>query len=224
MATTLQQVQDRATAWSTANGGTSLVSNRPVVIARIAAIERKLFDRAAKLNSYYYAVRASANSTNAASGRTVDLSAIAPTTAPVKRLVAAFLPSGVEINRVDFRDTSAELAPRAFVRGKSLVEVGSDWGASGVVAVTVDYVRHPAPLSTTGDLTQNVSIEDAYADLLELGLAWWIAHTDEGRETPELTRLKEEMAERLADYDDHLAGFSGEAARQNIIESHNSGG
>ncbi len=51
MATTLQQIQDRAVAWSSANGLQTLVSNRAEIINRIAVDERRLFDLAASVNA-----------------------------------------------------------------------------------------------------------------------------------------------------------------------------
>lgn len=224
MATTLQQIQDRALSWSVANGTTSLVSDSSLVIARIAALERALFDRAKALNSYYYATTASANSTSGSSARTLDLTTVAPTTAPVRRLLSVSLPSGAELNQVDLREQDAELAPRYFLRGRTLVELNSEWGATGVVALALVYMRGPAPLNVAGALTQTISLEDDYADLLELGLAWWLAQRDVGRETQEMTRLQETLAQREADYIEHITNFSGEAARKQNIPTKRSQG
>lgn len=224
MTTTLQQIQDRALAWSVANGAQSLVSNRPVVIARIATIERRYFDLAKSANSYYYATSASANSSNASSDRTLDLSTVAPTTAPVRRLLSVRLPSGAELNQVDIREQDAELSPRYFLRGRTIVEVGSDWGTSGVVALTLEYMRGPAPLDITGALTQTISLEDDFADLLEMGLAWFLAQSDVGRDAGEMTRLQELITQREADYLEHITNFSGEAARKQNIPTKRSQG
>lgn len=215
MATTLQQIQDRAVSWSIANGAASLVEDTALIIHQIAVQERALFDRAASLNSYYYAVLTTAASTNAAANRTLDLTTVAPTTAPVRRLLLVKLPNGTELNQVDLRDKDAEFAPRFFLRGRSVVEVGSEWSAATeAVTLTLEYMKGPAPLSTTGALTQTISLEDDFADLLELRLAWFLAHSDVGRDTPELERLEEKLAERMIAYDTMLAAYSGETARR----------
>src|SRR4051812_2985215 len=63
MTTTLQQLQDRAVAFSSANGLSSLVSDRSEIINRIAGFERDVYDLATRQNRYFFAVSVPVTST-----------------------------------------------------------------------------------------------------------------------------------------------------------------
>lgn len=217
MATTCQQIQDRAVAWSTANGLQTLVGDRAEIINRIASDERGLFDLAASENAYYYATATLTTSTSGSSGRTIDTASLSPL---VGRILRVDLASGEEIRQVDLRDTDAELAPRYFVRGTTLVEVSNDWSAStGTVNVTVTYMRRPAVLDPDGALSQTVTLEDRFADLLEMKLAWYLAHKDVGREGAELQRLEQQIAARTAEYVRAIQQYAGAETRRFVLPS-----
>jgi hypothetical protein len=217
VATTITQLKDRAVAWSSANGLQSLVSDTAEIINRVAADERVLFDLAASLNSYYFATTAAVTSSSGTSARTITTSALTP---PVGRILRLVLASGDEVNQVDVRDQDAELSPRYFLLGTVLTEVSNDWSASsGTVSGTLTYVKRPTALSTTGALTQTVTMPDEFADLLEMKLAYYLAHKDYGRETPELTRLEKLIEQRTGEYVAFLQSFGGTEARRFTIPS-----
>lgn len=211
MATTLQQIVDRAADWSVANGLTSLTSDNAEMINRIAADERALFDIAAQSSSFYYAAETAVTSTSGSSARTVATSALTP---PVGRILRFVLNSGAEVFQVDLRDTGAELAPRYYLLGTTLKEVGSDWSAtSGTVSGTLTYIKRPTDLSTTGALTQTVTLDDRFVDILEMRLAWYLAHKDVGRDIPEIQRLEQQIAARVNDFQQMLSLFGGAEVR-----------
>lgn len=217
MATTILQIQQRAVAWSSANGLQSLVSDTADIINRIAADERALFDLAASMNSYYFAVSTAVTSSSGSSGRTIATSGLTP---PVGRILRLVLASGDEVNQVDLRDQDAELSPRYYLLGTVLTEIGNEWSAtSGTVSGTLTYVKRPAVLSTTGALTQTVTLPDEFADLLEMKLAFYLAHKDYGREQPELVRLEKLIQQRTAEYLAFLQSFGGTEARRFTIPS-----
>lgn len=215
MATTIQQILSRATSFSSANGLQSLTNDNAEIINRVASDERQLFDLAAAMNSYYFATTAAVTSSSGSSARTITTSALTP---PVGRLLRFVLASGTEVNQVDLRDVDAELAPRYYVLGTTLVEVDNDWSASsGTVSGTLTYVKRPTVLSTTGALTQTVTLPDEFVDILELKLAYYLAHKDYGREQPELKRLEAMVARREQDFVTFLTTFGGVESRNTII-------
>ena len=132
MSTTIQDIQTRAVAWSSANGLQSLVSDNAEIINRVAADERQLFDLAASTNSYFFATTAAVTSSSGTSARTITTTALTP---PVGRILRFVLDSGAEVSQVDVRDTDAELSPRYYMLGTTLYEVSNDWSAvSGTVS------------------------------------------------------------------------------------------
>lgn len=216
MTTTLQQIQDRAIGWSAANGLTSLTADRSLIINRIAADQRALFDLATRENRFFFAVAVAVNSTNAASGRTIATAALNP---PVGRILKLELSGFTDpVAQVDPQDVGAEFAPRFYLLGTTIYEVSNDWSASAAaVAGTLTYAKLPAALSITGDLTQVITLPDEFADILELRLARYLAHVDVGREDTELAQLDARIAEREADFVSHIAKFGGvEAMRFKI--------
>lgn len=212
MTTTLQQIQDRAVASSVANGISSLVSDRAEIINKIASFELDVFDLAAEKNRYYYAVRVAVASSGGSSERTIDLATL---TIPCTRLLKFKLNDGRDVNQVDLQDTDAELAPRYYVLGKVLYEIASDWSPnSGVVSAKLTYMRGPAALDVAGTLTQTVTLEDNFSDLLELRLARYLAQKDVGREESELKRLDADIAAADQSFVDHITQFGGVEARR----------
>ena len=207
MTTTAQQIMDRAVARNTANRLSSLTDDTTQILWRIGTEEQSIFARLAGENRTYYQTSTSVASNAAASGRVVSLSAVSP---PVLRVLRVEKSDGTEVYPVDLRDTDAELAPRYYPRGLSLVEVGSDWASnSSAVTLTIYYVQGATALSTTGALTQTVTIPDAFADLLDNRLARWLAEKDVGRDPAEIAMLDQEYAKRYDEfvvYLDNLAG------------------
>lgn len=215
MATTIATIKDRAVAFSSANGLQSLTQDTAEIINRVATDERQLFDLAAATNSYYFATTAAVTSSSGSSVRTISTTALTP---PVGRILRFVLASGTEVNQVDLRDVDAELEPRYYLLGTTLYEVENDWSASsGTVAGTLTYVKRPTALSTTGALTQTVTLPDEFVDLLELKLAHYLAHKDYGREQPEIKRLEEMIARREADFVAFLQTFGGTEHRRFTI-------
>lgn len=218
MATSITNLKDRAVAWSSANGLQSLVSDTAEIINRVAADERALFDLAAATNSYYFATTAAVTSSSGSSARTITTTALTPPVGRILRLVLTA--SGTEVNQVDVRDQDAELSPRYFLLGTVLTEVSNDWSAtSGTVAGTLTYVKRPTVLSTTGALSQTITLPDEFADLLEMKLAYYIAHKDYGREQPELVRLEKMIQARTGEFVGFLQSFGGTEARRFNIPS-----
>lgn len=215
MTTTLQQIQDRAVAFSSANGLSSLVSDRSEIINRIAAFQRSLFDLATRENRYYFAIAIPVGSTGGASGRTINLSSL-PT--PCGRIIKFVLNDGRTVSQVDLQDLEAELSPRYYVLGTTMYEVSNDWSAvSGVVTGILTYVGLPTVPNVAGDLTQTVSLPDEFVDLLELKLSQYLAHKDVGRDPEEIERLGKMIEAREEDFISHITQFGGvEARRFNI--------
>ena len=215
MATTIQQIQDRAVAWSIANGVSSLVSDTAEIIARVAADERSLFDLAAETSSHYFAYSQSVTSSASSSARTIATTAL---TYPVKRILKLVLSTGSQVNQVDLRDLDAELEPRYYMLGTTITEVEDDWSAvSGAVNATLTYVRGPTALSASGALSQSISLDDQFADLLEMRLARYLAQKDVGRGAEEVALLDARIAERTRDFLSFLSTFGGvEVRRFNI--------
>lgn len=213
--TTLQQIQDRAVAFSSANGLSSLVSDRSEIINRIAGFERDVYDLATRENRYFFAVSASVTSTSGASGRSINLASLP---IPCGRILKFVLNDGRTVDQVDIQDLDAELAPRYYVLGTTMYEVSSDWNAAnGTASGILTYVRQPAVLSVTGDLTQTITLPDDFADMLEVRLAHYLAHKDVGRDPAELERLEKMIAEQDENFVSHVTEFAGvESQRFNI--------
>lgn len=215
MTTTLQQIQDRAVAFSSANGLASLVSDPSEIINRIAGFERDVYDLATRENRYFFAVAANVASTGGSSGRSIALSGLA---IPCGRILKLVLNDGRTVDQVDVLDLEAELAPRYYVLGTTIYEVSNDWsGGTGAVGGVLTYVRQPSLLSTAGDLTQAITLPDEFADMLELRLAQYLAHKDVGRDPLELQRLDKMIEDQDENFISHVGQFAGvESRRFNI--------
>lgn len=212
MTTTLQQIQDRAVAFSSANGLSSLVSDTAEIINRIASIEQGVYDLATRENRHFFALKAAVASTNGSTDRSIGLAGL---TIPCGRILQLKLADGRIVNQVDVLDTDGELAPRYYVLGKTIYEVGNDWSpTAGPVSASLTYVRQPAALSVTGALTQTLSLDDEFTDLIELELAAYLAHKDVGRDPAELDRLDKLIAAAQANFISHITEFGGVEARR----------
>jgi hypothetical protein len=218
MATTAQQIVNRAIARNVANRLTSLTSDTSEMLHRINADAIELRQQLLEGNRTFFQEREVKASSNAASSRVLDLSALAT---PCFRLLKLELPSGTEISVVDLRDQDAELAPRGYPKGKTIVEVGSEWGSSGAVNITVFYVKGVASLTLTGALSQTVTIDDEYASLLDNRLAKYLAQKDTGRDPQEVTDLDAEYQTGLVSYLDFLNGVGGTQALRHVLPGAN---
>ena len=212
MTTTCQQIVDRAVAWSSANGLTSLTSDNAEIINRIAADERAMFDVAAQSSSFYYAVETAVTSSSGSSGRTIATNSLTP---PVGRILRFVLASGTEVHQVDLRDTDAELEPRYYLVGTAIKEISNDWSTStGTVSGTLTYIRRATDLDVTGGMAQTVTLEDRFVDILEMRLALYLAHKDVGRDPVEIQRLEQMVQARMQDFTQMLVLYGGAEVRQ----------
>lgn len=180
--------------------------------------QQRLFTRLAQENRYFYVQAATLPSTNGASARTADLASLPDPL--VERLLVAKLPSGVELSQVDLQDLEAEIAPRFYPLGSKLVEVGNEWGATGVVTLSIWYAYRPVPLDLAGALSQVITIPDRFADWLEIDLAIYMAGKDYGRaaaDPQEMTRLVGERQEVYNDFVQHLDHFAGPSSRRFVL-------
>lgn len=198
MTTTCQDIVNRAQDFNTLNVG--LTTDSTEMLSRIRADQQRIFTAIAGQTRDRFKTTAALTSNAAASGRVFDLSTVTP---PIERVLQVTLGDGRIVSPVDELDTDAELAPRYFVRGQSLIEVGADWGTSGAKSATLVYVYGATPITITGSLTQVVTIPDEFVDVLVLPLAGYLAQKDPGRDPGELARL----AAMLDDANDHLVQF-----------------
>lgn len=212
MSTDISTVIQRAIGRSISNNDPGMTGNSSLMIAEVAAYERDIFRVAARESRFFY-TEASVTSTDAPSARSIALSAITP---PIERIVRVLLPTGVPLKQVDYEDQGAELAPRYYVFRTTLYEVGSEWGASGPVTMTVGYAESPAVLDVAGSLSQTVTLPDEYTDLLDLRLAQYLAVKDTGRDPTEAQALGAEYGARLSDVIDGLDHFGGSVRRRFI--------
>ena len=213
----MQDVFDRGIARSTANVAGFYSGKEKEILARVNYAQQRLFTRLAQENRYFYVQDTTIPSNNAASARRVDLATLTPL---VERLLVAKLPSTAELSQVDLQDLEAELAPRFYPQGTKMVEVGNEWGAPGIVTLSVWYAYRPAELDLLGALTQNVTVPDRFGEYLELDLAAYFAGSDFGRaesSPSEIARLQKEQAAVYEDFLQHTDHFAGPSSRRFIL-------
>jgi hypothetical protein len=210
--TTCQTVLDRAKSVSPLNS--ALASDRAEMLSRIRADQQELFTVLAGKSRDRFQTTAALASTGGSSGRVFNLATI--TALPVERVLQLVLQDGREANQVDVLDIDAELAPRYFVRGQTLIEVSNDWATvAGAVQATLVYVYGMADIDPTGALTQLVSVPDPWIDLLVLPLAMYFFQKDPGREEAEYARLVamlgsfEQRTGRRGAFLDYLENYGG---------------
>jgi len=215
MTTTVQQILDRTLDRSTANDASLYASATREILTRVDRAQQLLFTRLADDNRYYYTSSQVVGSTNGASGRSIDLATLTPV---AERLLLLLLPNGTKVNPVDLQDLNAELAPRFYPSGSRLVEVGTDWGASGIVNLTVDYVTRPAALDLAGAFTQLVSVPDRFCDYLECDLAAYMVRKDFGRaQAGEADALEAEREAAYGQFVAFLSHLSGPSSRHFVL-------
>lgn len=179
--------------------------------------QQRLFTKLAQENRYFYVQATTISSDNAASARQADLGTLTPL---VERLLIAKLPSTVELSQVDLQDLEAEFAPRFYQMGTKMVEVKNDWGAPGVVTLSVWYAYRPAQLDLLGALTQSVTVPDHFCEYLELDLAAYFAAADFGRaesSPSEIPRLEKEQVAVYQDFLQYTDHFAGPSSRRFIL-------
>lgn len=197
---TAQDTFTRAIAISDANQG-ALNMTPGETLARLNYARTRLFGRLAQENRYYYLTAGSAGSSNAALNRTLDLSAVTP---PIERILAdgILLPGGTPLNIVDFQDQAAALAPRAFPAGLVLHEIGSEWGAAGIIAFTIWYIYRPVDFVITGALTQDMGLPERFNGYFDYDLAIYMFNRDLGRVQADPNGLNVLAAQQEAAYAD----------------------
>lgn len=212
MATTCQNVIDRAKTFSPLN--VSLTTDPVEMVVRVQQMQQRVFTAIAPLNAARFSVVATPNSTSASSNRTVDLSPLSP---PVERVRRVALPSGVDVDQVTEMDPNAELAPRYFPRGQKLYEVGSDWGATGVVVMTILYAYGATPITATGGTSQAISLPDEWADVLIIPLARYLHTKDPGRDPIEYQNLTTQYGEAWTAFLGYVTNYDGELMRSKLL-------
>jgi len=188
------------------------------MLSRIRADQQALFTGVASLTRDRFKTTVSISSTGGSSGRVFDLSALS---APLERVLKLTLGDGREVSQVDELDTDAELAPRYFVRGLSLVEVGSDWGTSGAKTATLVYVYGMTDIDPTGSLSQAVTVPDQWTDLLVLPLAIYLSRKDPGRDPNEIASLSSMLDDRQQAFTTYLTNLGGIQSTRFVLPTPN---
>lgn len=180
------------------------------IISRVRADQKALFTTATAVSRDRFKHTESVTSSSGSSARTVSLSGL---TYPLERLLRVTI-AGSEVNQVDELDQEAELSPRYFIRGTTLVEVEDDWGASGTKSLSLTYAYGPTDLTPTGALTQTVTVPDEWVDLLVLPLALYLASKDPKPDAAEQQKVAALLEERRAAWLAYLDQYGGTAARR----------
>lgn len=210
MSTTCSQVVQRAVAMNPLNAS---LANDPVeMLARIDQQQTRIFTAVAAVSKDRFQTTATVTSSAGASGRVLDCSALTP---PLERLLTVHFPDGRQGSQVDIMDLDAEYAPRFIARGLTLVEVGSDWSStSSALACPIVYVYGATPITTTGGLSQTVTLPDAWTDLLVKPLAAYLNIKDIGRGQEEYQQLQAEYQSDWAAFVEYLTHVSGPVTRR----------
>lgn len=199
-------------------------TSRGPMYRRIGYRQRQLFSVAAKLNPERFGVSVvSALTTDPSGRRVIDLADIDGTTVPSPELVQAveianpgtgLYASGDTVTIVTMDDKEAELAPRAFLRDKLVIGVGSDLDL--VVSLRVYYPRLTELFALT-DKTKTVELEAPWDTLLELDLAIWILQkaTQVSKDIRDagIAMFEAEQKGLVGDWLDHVAQFTPTVSR-----------
>jgi hypothetical protein len=213
VSTSCSDIVARARSFNALN--TALTTDTAEMLSRVRADQQRVFTAVAGLTRDRFKTTASLNSTGGASGRSFDLSAVTP---PIERVLKLTLGDGREASQIDELDTDAELSPRYFVRGQSLVEVSNDWSAtSGTVSATLVYVYGATSISVSGALTQLVSIPDEFIDVLVIPLAAYLFQKDPGRDAGEWDRLAAMLDEAQNGFVSYLQAYGGITSTRFVI-------
>lgn len=211
MSTAVSDILSRALGYSVQNDDPTLTASSAEMISVVSGFERDIYRVAAQDNRYFVNIGQTVTSTSASGNRTASLASVTP---GIERILRVALPDGTWVSQVDYEDPDAEIAPRYYVLGQTMYEVGSEWGATGTVTLTVDYGVKPAILDATSNMAQTVTLPDEYADLLVLRLANYLASKDVGRDPAEAQTFDSLYQGRMQDVLASLAHFGGLARRR----------
>lgn len=214
MTTTVQNIIDRAVGRNIANRGGSLTQSTVEMIHVVNQYANRLRQQLLERNHSFFFHEETKASSNAASDRVLDLDALT-STQKVGRLIALKLPDTTEISIVDYKDRAAALAPRGYPKKKTIVEIGSEWGSTGPITITVAYNIGCTPLVLTGATTQAVTVDDEYSWLLDNRLGRYLANKDVGRDEAEVKLLDIEYEAGFEDYVSWLTNVGGPQTLQN---------
>lgn len=180
------------------------------MLSRIRADQQELFTNVAELARDRFQKSESITSGAGASGRVF---ALAGTSLPLERVLKLVLNDGREAHEVDILDLDAELSPRYYVQGTSLIEVGNDWSAAaGSVAAVLTYAYGMLDIDPTQGTTQLVSVPDQWIDLLVLPLGMYLHQKDPGRDPDDYTKLSTQLDGRQQAFTNYLTNYGGLAA------------
>lgn len=184
MALTVQNIIDRAALRSNLNDATLVSSSG--LITHIDLFQKRIFLTAARVNPDYFGVEGSTSVR--ASGATWSLAAspsasgiAAVSLATVITVVGAvpLAPVGTTVNIVSLRNPNAGIAPRVYLRNKTISEYGGELSVDGsnyVSALKLWYSPLPTQLTAVSD---SVSVPDEFNDLLILPVARLLAIRDQ---------------------------------------------
>lgn len=208
MAKTVQQMIDLAGAQELAADQDTLLQDTYETLSFLQDRSVEIRRRLARFVPFYYTVYKVFTSSTGGTDRTVDLTSIgAGEYLPIAlRLIA--LDDGSEILLVDEARKAEQPSPRGFLRGKTLHEVSTDWGASGAKSVNISYVREPVSLDLTGGYTQNIDLPDDWTRPLVDSLTGYIADKDGRAEDAQRWYAKSDIGvQQLADQLAQLYGL-----------------
>lgn len=210
MSTSVSDAVARAAGYSVQSDA-SLTQNTSEMIAKVNAIQNEVFSRVAAENRFF-ASSVALTSSSGPPSRAIDLSV----QQSIERLFLVQMADGTLVRPVDIEDTAAEIAPRYYVLGQTLNEVGTDWGNGGVgtVVFTVWFAFTANQLDPSGNLSQLLTIPDQHADLVSIRLASYLAGKDVGRDPTEIQRLDALYDARLSVVIDALTHYAGAVRRR----------
>lgn len=206
MAVTTQQVVEWAQEFNALN--VPLTNDRSEMLSRIRADQYALYVKFGSRWGDRFQYSAFLTSSSGSTGRTFSIASLTP---PLARIIAIDLPDGRRCRQVDIQDQYARHAPRYYVQGTTLTEVGSDWGASGAITNAIlYYVAAPTDIDPTGTYAQNITLPDQWADLLVIPLAMYLHQKDPGRDPDEYTKMAKMLAEREDAFQKYLITYGGD--------------
>lgn len=190
-------------------------STRAPMARRIGYRQRQLYEKAARINPERFGTCATA----ALSSGNADLSDIAspvPTPAQIQRIEVldpgtSTYAVGAKINLVTVEDQGAEFPPRALLRDRVLIGVGSD--LSLVTSIKVFYAKLPALLTgSAASLATQLELEAPWDTLLELDLSRWLVTKatamSEDKRSVAIAAFTAEAQELEADFIAHAASYT----------------